>query len=77
MAKKIYLVGKKVEGDEIQMVPYRAYPTFESAKRSVLNHTPEDRRLVATEMKNEFKVTDADGNYIHTIAIRDIWLDDK
>ena len=72
--RKIYLVGKKVEGDEIQMGPYRAYPTFESAKRSIMERLPHDRRLGATELKNEFRVLDEQGNYIHTIAIRDLWM---
>lgn len=76
MSKKIYLVGKKVDGD-ITMVPFRAYSTFESAKKSVYDHKPDDRRLEETELKNEFRVLDAQGNYIHTIAIRDVWMAEK
>lgn len=73
MSKKIYLVGKKVDGD-ITMVPNRAYPTFESAKKSIYDLKPADRQLEETELKNEFRLLDAQGNYIHTIAIRDMWM---
>lgn len=73
MSKKIYLVGKKVDG-EICMVPNRAFPTFESAKKHLLNHKPSDRQIEETELKNEFRVLDQFGNYIHTIIIRDVWM---
>ncbi len=76
MSKKIYFVGKKVDGD-ITMVPFRAYPTFESAMKSIYEHKPDDRRLEQTELKNEFRVLDAQGNYIHTIAICDVWMAEK
>ena len=76
MSKKIYLVGKKVDG-EITMVPNRAYPTFESAKKSIYDLKPDDRQLEETELKNEFRVLDAQGNYIHTLAIRDVWMAEK
>lgn len=71
--QKIYLVGKKVDG-EITMVPIRAFHTFESAKKHLLKHVPSDRQIVETELKNEFRVLDQFGNYIHTITIRDMWL---
>lgn len=73
MAKKIYLVGKKVD-DEINIVPNRAFPTFESAKKHLLKHVPSDRQIEETGLKNEFRVLDQFGNYIHTIIIRDVWL---
>lgn len=73
MSKKIYLVGKKVDG-EIAMVPNRAFPTFESAKKHLLKHVPSDRQIEETELKNEFRLLDRFGNYIHTITIRDVWL---
>ena len=76
MEKKIYLVGKKIDGD-ITMVPFRAYPTFESAKKSIYDLKHYDRRLEETELRNEFRVLDAQGNYIHTLAIRDVWLAEK
>lgn len=76
MSKKIYLVGKKVD-DGISMVPIRAYPTFESAKKSIYDHKPADRRLEETVLKNEFSVLDAQGNYLHTLAIRDMWVEEK
>ena len=76
MAKKIYLVGKKMD-DGVCMVPTQAFPSFESAKKSIYDHKPDDRRLEETELKNEFRVLDAQGNYIHTIAIRDVWMAEK
>lgn len=73
MSKKIYIVGKKVDG-EINIVPIRAFHTFESAKKQLLKHLPSDRQIEETELKNEFRVLDRFGNYIHTITIRDMWL---
>lgn len=75
MSKKIYLVGKKVDGD-ITIVPYRAFYTFESAKKHLLSNVPSDRKIEPTELRNEFRVLDENGNYIQTTAIRDIWVEE-
>lgn len=75
MRKKIYLVGKKMD-DGVCMVPTQAFPSFESAKRYLLEHVPGDRRLEPTELKNEFRVLDAQGNYLQTTIIRDVWMNE-
>lgn len=76
MSKKIYIVGKKVDG-EINIVPIRAFHTFESAKKFLMEHIPDDRKLEETDLKNEFRVLDADGNYLQTTVIRDVWMVEK
>lgn len=76
MCKKIYLVGKKVD-DGVCMVPTHAFYTFESAKRFLTEHVPDDRKLEETDLKNEFRVLDADGNYLQTTVIRDVFLIEK
>ena len=76
MSKKIYLVGKKVDGG-VCMVPTQAFPSFESAKKYLLEHKPYDRRIEATDVRNEFRITDTNGNYLQTTVIRDVWMNEE
>lgn len=75
MARKIYIIGRK-EDDGISMVPTQAFSSFESAKENLMDMKPYNRQIEPTELRNEFRILDADGKYLQTTVIRDIVLNE-
>ena len=75
MAQKVYLVCKK-ESERSVYFPFEGYDSFEKAKKHLFETQKkvDNRRIQETDVRNEFIITDNDGNYIHTLVIEDIWV---
>ncbi|GEM_PF-3663254 len=54
---------------------YEVFDSFEKAVKSLKNGAEQCSRIIReTDMRNEFRVYTAEGAFIHTIRIIDVWV---
>ena len=75
MAMKVYLICFRKNGESVYY-PFEGFDSFEKAKKHLFDTQKkiDNRKVHETSTRNEFIVTDTDGNYIHTLVIEDIWV---
>ena len=75
MTQKVYLICIRKNGDSIYY-PFEGFDSFEKAKKHLFDTQKkiDNRRILETSTKNEFVITDDNGNYIQTLVIEDIWV---
>ena len=74
MAKKIFIIA--VKETNLLCSIYEAYDSFEKAKKSIYDSAKKfpDRKILETNLKNEFDIVDSNCIHIHTLKIIDLWL---
>ena len=74
MAKKIYIIA--IKENNLLCSTYEAYDSFEKAKKSIFDSANKfpDRKVMETNLKNQFEIVDCDCIHIHTLKIIDLWL---
>ena len=75
MIQKIYVV--LIKDTNTLCTQYECYNSHEKAKDFIYKSVfafAESRKIRKTKNRNEFILTDLDGNYIHTLKIVGIWV---
>lgn len=74
MDKKVYIIA--IKESNLLCSTFEAYDSFEKAKKHIFESSKKypDRKVLETNMKNEFDIVDKDCIYIHTLKIIDLWL---
>ena len=54
---------------------YEVFDSFEKAVKSLKNGAKQCNRIIReTDLRNEFRIYTAEGDFIHTILIIDVWV---
>ena len=74
MDKKIFIIA--VKESRLLCSTFEAYDSFEKAKKSIYDSAKNypDRKVMETNLKNEFDIIDKDCIHVHTLRIVDLWL---
>jgi hypothetical protein len=77
MDKKVYIIA--IKESNLLCSTFECYDSFELAKKSIYRAAKNypDRKVLETNMKNEFDIVDKDCIHIHTLKIIDLWLRTK
>jgi hypothetical protein len=74
MDKKVFIIA--VKETNLLCSTFECYDSFEKAKQSIYRSAKNfpDRKVLETNLKNEFEIVDKDCIHIHTLKIIDLWL---
>ena len=74
MEKKVYVIIIKETHTLTSL--YECYDSFKKAVEFIMSCVGNypNRKLLKTDLKNEFEVTDENGGHIHTLQIVDLWV---
>ena len=77
MDKKVYIIA--IKESNLLCSTFECYDSFELAKKSIYRAAKNysDRKVLETNVKNEFDIVDKDLIYVHTLKIVDLWLRTK
>jgi hypothetical protein len=77
MDKKVYIIA--IKENDLLCSLFECYDSFELAKKSIYRSAKNypNRKVLETNMKNEFDIVDNDCIHIHTLKIIDLWLRTK
>ncbi len=77
MDKKVYIIA--IKESNLLCSIFECYDSFELAKESIYRAAKNypDRKVLETNIKNEFDIVDKDLIYVHTLKIVDLWLRTK
>lgn len=77
MDKKVYIIA--IKESRLLCSTFECYGSFELAKQSIYKSAKDfpDRKVVETNLKNEFDIVDKNCLHVHTLKIIDLWLREK
>ena len=77
MDKKVYIIA--IKESKLLCSTFECYESFELAKKSIYNSAKNfpNRKILETNLKNEFDIVDNNCVHVHTLKIIDLWLRTK
>lgn len=75
--KKVYVIA--IKESELLCSTFECYDSFELAKGSIYKSVKAfpNRKILETNLRNEFDIVDNNCVHVHTLKIIDLWLRTK